>query len=95
MLLTSSYSSPAYFGLVNKVELLALRTGLQKAYRLNLHGLLMEGDLSCTIRWASRRCKPPWHLAIMVDEVLDLARLLNACFNHIKPSPNVLRWEFQ
>ncbi|XXG46579.1 hypothetical protein AAC387_Pa02g1389 [Persea americana] len=73
---------------INKVELLALRQGLQEASHMKLQPLLVEGDLECVLRWVSRRSTPPWRLLGVVDEVKDLARNLNANLSHIRRSTN-------
>lgn len=44
----------------------------------------MEGDSLCVIRWATGRCKPPWDLADITEEVHVLARRQEASFTHVK-----------
>lgn len=44
---------------------------------LNLCGLLVEGDSKCVLIWASSFCRPPWRLLDVVEEVLDLAKLID------------------
>lgn len=51
-----------------------------------MHGILVEGDSMCVYRWASDACKPPWMMADVMDEVMDLARSMNASFLHIRRS---------
>lgn len=41
------FSGPLGFFLVNRTELLVFKTGLWKALRFNLCGLLVAGDLLC------------------------------------------------
>ena len=68
-----SYSGPARLWTFNKAELLALLTGLREASRCNLLGLMVEGDYSCTVRWASGKANPPWQLGDSFEEVKNLS----------------------
>ena len=56
-----SYSGPACLGSSNKAELLALRTGIR------------EGDLYCVIQWANQSSNPPWNLADIIEEVVQMS----------------------
>lgn len=55
-----------------------LWTGLRQAYRCKLHNLFVEGAAT----------KPPWKVAGVVDEILDLAGNLQFSFSHIDRSAN-------
>ena len=83
-----SYSGPAAVCSINEVELLALNIGLRHASRLLLQRLLVEGDSSCVIQWASQSFSPPWYLADIIEEVLQLSGDLNVSFHHIMRSAN-------
>ena len=83
-----SFSDSVCHCSINKVELLALRQGLQEASHMKLQPLLVEGDLECVLRWVSRRSAPPWRLLDVLGEVKDLARNLNANLSHIRWSAN-------
>lgn len=80
-----SFSTPVSRCTMNKEELLALRTGLREAIRVGLIMIQVEGNSLCVVRSISGRCKPTWLLA---EEVLKLARRLQASFSHIKRSAN-------
>lgn len=62
------------FCIVNKAEMLTLRTGLRVSPCLNISNLLVEGDLACVIEWASDRCKSPWMIQPRIRE-----RVWNEC----------------
>ena len=57
---------------VNKAELLPLNNGLHEASRLNPNHLIVEDDSTCVIWWASFSSNPPWYLADLIDEVLEV-----------------------
>ena len=64
-----SYSGTVGFCSINKAELLAFNIGLPEASRLNLQNLIMEGDSTYVIRWASNSPNYPWYLADLIEEV--------------------------
>lgn len=99
----SCCSSPACS--VNEVKNVSLRSSIREAnslhllffffhglysYQLNLHPILVEGDSFCGIRWPNGSSKPPWGLANIKKEVVDLAKQLDATFIHVKQSFNSL-----
>lgn len=63
---------------------MAVSTGLWEAFQLNLQGIMAEGDSLCAIKWDSGRCKPPWRLADVAEEIWDHGVL----FHHVKRSAN-------
>lgn len=67
---------------------MALHMGLQKALGLNLQGIFVEGDTLCVIHWAAGSCFALWTMTNIMEEVLDLARQLNASFHHVKQVAN-------
>ena len=48
-----------------------------------------EDDLLCVIRWTSGLSVAPWSMACVVQEVLILARCLDAFFFHVKQSASM------
>ena len=49
--------------------------------------LLVEGDSSCVIQWVTlSSSSPPWYLADIIEEVLQLSGDLNVSFDHIMRS---------
>ena len=84
-----SFSGPAGFSSVNVAELLAIRTGLREAKRLNLPNLIIEGDSFCGIQGPSGAAKAPWKVAGVVGEILDLVNSIQAAFSHIGWSANL------
>ena len=54
---------PSWFRSSSKAELLALRTGIREASKLNPQLLLIEGDSYCVIQQASQSSNRPWNLA--------------------------------
>lgn len=44
----------------------------------------MEGDLTCAVKWVSGRCSAPWRIADTVEEVLNLAKVLDVPFVQVK-----------
>eukprot|EP00268_Persea_americana_P066521 TRINITY_DN906_c1_g1_i4.p1 TRINITY_DN906_c1_g1~~TRINITY_DN906_c1_g1_i4.p1 ORF type:complete len:123 (-),score=20.73 TRINITY_DN906_c1_g1_i4:193-561(-) len=82
------YSSPTGVCSINKAELLALNIGLREASCLLPQRLLVEGDSSCVIQWATQSSPPPWYLAEIIEEVLQLSGDLNVSFHHIMRSAN-------
>ena len=83
-----AYSGPAGFCSINKAELLALKIGLQEAFNLHPHRLLVEGDSFCAIQWASQSSNPPWYLVDIIEEVIQLSGGVNISFHHIKRLAN-------
>lgn len=80
---TLSFSRPAGICSTNEAELLVVRTDLREAHHPNLSNLIVEGDSICAIQWAKDAAKAPWKVAIVVDEILDLANSLLVSFSHI------------
>lgn len=83
-----SFVGPSCFGSANKTELLAVRMGLRQPARLDLNSFVAEGDSLCAASWASGFSKLPWRLAVIAEEVLDLAVKLNVSFVHMRRSAN-------
>ena len=69
-----SSSGPAAFSSSNKAELLSLRTSIRGSSKLNPQLLLIEGDSYCVIQRASQSSNPPWNLADIFEEVVQLLR---------------------
>ena len=69
-------------------ELLAIRTGLREAERLNLHNLIIEGDFFCAIQRTSGAAKAPWKVVGVVGVILDLLNSIQVAFYHIGRSAN-------
>lgn len=59
----------------------------------NPQGWVLATSLSrvvfCVIRWVLESSKPPWRMADVVDEVLELASKLKVSFTHVNCSANV------
>lgn len=60
--------------------MVALRTDLRECVNLGIDNIIIEGDSWCASRWALGYSKPPWRLANVADEVIQLITGLNACF---------------
>lgn len=71
---------------MNEAELIALRMGLHEAVRLDMHNRIVEGDSFSVLRWASGSWKPPWCLADMAEEVLELSSKMVVAFSLVKQS---------
>lgn len=76
-----SFSSHAILCSSNEAEIMALR-GCKAKY-LFKH-IIVEGDSLCVIHWASGLYMPPWCLANVVEEVVDLAQHIQASSIHAK-----------
>ena len=85
-----SFCSPTGIFSVNKGRGRNFVVGLCEARCLSLCHILVEGDSTCIIRWASGLCRAPWSLADVVEEVVDLATILNTSFYHVKRSTNTI-----
>ena len=55
-------------------ELLSLKIGLREAVRFNPQLLIVEGDSSCAIKWASQASMVPWYHTDVVVEVVEIAK---------------------
>ena len=44
--------------------------------------------MTCAVKWASGRCSAPWRIADTVEEVLNLAKVLDVPFVHVKKTAN-------
>lgn len=56
--------------------------------KLNLRGITIERDSFCAIRWASGDRGRPWRFADIMEEVIALARSVEASFVHINRTAN-------
>lgn len=56
--------------------------------KLNLRGITIERDSFCAIRWASGDRGRPWRFADIMEEVVALARSVEASFVHINRTAN-------
>lgn len=83
-----SYSSPVGLCLCKKVELLSPKIGLREAVRFNPQLLIVEGDSSCAIKWASQASMAPWYLIDVVEEVAEIAKNIKFSYNLITRSAN-------
>lgn len=64
----------------------------KQGWRFNPQLLLIEGDSSCVIQWASQALRPPWYLADIIEEVVESSKNLNVTFHqdhHIKHIANL------
>lgn len=57
---------------------------LREARGQNLQRILMEGDALCTTIWVLGLCGAPWAMTNVVQEVVNLAKVLDASFSHVK-----------
>lgn len=73
--------------LSHEADLIALRMGLTEAVKLCSH-FILEGCSSCVTQRALGTSSFPWFLADAVDEVLELATMLNASFVNVLRSAN-------
>lgn len=71
-----SYSGPAGLCSINKAELLS-NIGLLEALRFNPQQLIIEGNSSCAIKWASQASTAPWYLVDVIEEVVDISKNVN------------------
>lgn len=62
-----SYSGQLAIALFNNAELITLQVGLRKAYCLNLRQIMVVGNSSCTIKWASGAAKGPMEVGRLVE----------------------------
>ncbi|XP_077246117.1 uncharacterized protein LOC143885984 [Tasmannia lanceolata] len=72
----------------NEVEARALLFGLKWFLRNNLGPIIIEGDSSNAIAWASGRSAGPWKLQSVLDESRDIIREINARLVHRQRSAN-------
>ncbi|XP_077231503.1 uncharacterized protein LOC143864464 [Tasmannia lanceolata] len=85
-----SYSGPAGICDVNKASGPAILFGLHWYEKHNLGPLIMEGDSTNTIVWASNRSGGPWCLSNIIDEIRDLVRILQPRISHRRRSANTM-----
>lgn len=67
---------------------MALLIGLHEARCFNFRHLCIEGDSYCAVQWAGGISNPPWYLADILEEVIDLSKSMKVSFHHIKPNSN-------
>lgn len=61
---------------VHEAKLIALQARLWGASRLCFHSLIVEGDSSCVIRWASGSSRYPWRLANTAEMIFSFVHVL-------------------
>ena len=83
-----AYSGPAGLCSITKAEVVALNIRLREALRLNPQLLVIEGDSSCAIKWASQPSSAPWYLADIVGEVVVNSNKVHISFHLIKRDAN-------
>lgn len=49
---------------------------------------IVEGDFACVSQWTSNSSNLPWHLADLIEEVIELSRSLTVSFHHTKRTAN-------
>lgn len=81
-----SFAEPVGKCSMNKPELLALRIGLLLAHQGIWSGSWWKA--LCVIRWAMGSCRALWQYPDKVEEVMDLADLLEASFHHVQRIAN-------
>lgn len=60
----------------------------KQGWRFNPQLLLIERDYSCVIQWASQASRPPWYLADIIEEVVEISKRVYISFHQIKRSGN-------
>lgn len=83
-----SFSGLADVCSINVAELHGIRTDPWEIVKLNLRGFTIERDSFCAIRWASGDRGRPWRFADIMEEVVALARSVEASFVHISRTAN-------
>ncbi|XXG68389.1 hypothetical protein AAC387_Pa06g1488 [Persea americana] len=84
-----AYSGPASLCSINKAEVLNI--GLREALRFNPRLLVIEGDSSCAMKWASLPSSAPWYQADIMEEVVENSKKVNISFHLIKHDANSKR----
>ncbi|XP_077252720.1 uncharacterized protein LOC143892159 [Tasmannia lanceolata] len=72
----------------NEAEVRVLLFGLQWAYENNQRPLIVEGDSTNVVAWASGHSNGPWKLQDLLAEILDLIRVLDPKIEHRRQSAN-------
>lgn len=80
---------PTGFCYVNKVEMEGTKVGLFEAHHWNLWCILVLGHSLCARRWAYNLCRAPCSIADAAKELMDLAKVLEVSFAHIKRIANL------
>lgn len=85
---TFSFSGPAEVCSINVAELHGMRTGPWEIVKLNLRGITIEKDSFSAIRSASGDRGRLWRFADIMEEVVALARSVEASFVNINRTAN-------
>ncbi|XP_077232679.1 putative pentatricopeptide repeat-containing protein At3g23330 [Tasmannia lanceolata] len=83
-----SFSGPAGICYANEAEVPALLFGFKWFANSKLGPLIVEGDSSNTIAWATKNSNRPWRLHNFVTEIRDLVSVIMPTIKHRRRSTN-------
>ncbi|KAF5449942.1 hypothetical protein F2P56_030338 [Juglans regia] len=86
--LMQAFASPIGPGTNNKVELLALLTGLRLCKSLHILNVIVEVDSLVIISWWNRGRCGIWYLEDYWEEIVSLAQVLTCRFQHVLQEGN-------